>query len=82
MSALNLDSGPEAQDHSLDMPHSPLYADPYTPPATSHHKITDIQGLDEVSVQLGGRPENATMRSGDVRNLQIMKRGCFWARDL
>lgn len=47
MSALNLDSGPEAQDHSLDMPHSPLYADPYTPPATSHHKITDIQGLDE-----------------------------------
>ncbi|GAB1289366.1 Probable pleckstrin homology domain-containing family N member 1 [Apodemus speciosus] len=47
MSALNLDSGPEAQDHSLDMPHSPLYADPYTPPATSHHKITDIQNLDE-----------------------------------
>lgn len=47
MSALNLDSGPEAQDHSLDIPHSPLYADPYTPPATSRHKITDIQGLDE-----------------------------------
>lgn len=47
MSALNLDSGPEAQDHSLDVPHSPLYADPYTPPATSRHKITDVQGLDE-----------------------------------
>ncbi|XP_051027594.1 pleckstrin homology domain-containing family N member 1 [Acomys russatus] len=46
-SALDLDSGPEAQDHSSDIPHSPLYADPYTPPATSHHKITDIQGLDE-----------------------------------
>nr|XP_021511963.1 pleckstrin homology domain-containing family N member 1 isoform X2 [Meriones unguiculatus] len=47
MSMLDLDCGPEAQDHSLDIPHSPLYADPYTPPATSHHKITDIQGLDE-----------------------------------
>ncbi|XP_059112306.1 pleckstrin homology domain-containing family N member 1 [Peromyscus eremicus] len=47
MSALDLDSGPEAQDHSLDIPHSPLYADPYTPPATSHRKITDLQGLDE-----------------------------------
>ncbi|XP_052034415.1 pleckstrin homology domain-containing family N member 1 isoform X2 [Apodemus sylvaticus] len=59
MSALNLDSGPEAQDHSLDIPHSPLYADPYTPPATSHHKITDIQGLDEFlcAVQTSPGPE-------------------------
>uniref|UniRef100_A0A8C2QLD4 Cardiolipin and phosphatidic acid-binding protein n=1 Tax=Cricetulus griseus TaxID=10029 RepID=A0A8C2QLD4_CRIGR len=47
MNVLDLDSGPEAQDHSLDIPHSPLYADPYTPPATSHRKITDLQGLDE-----------------------------------
>ncbi|XP_076422056.1 pleckstrin homology domain-containing family N member 1 isoform X6 [Peromyscus maniculatus bairdii] len=47
ISAMDLDSGPEAQDHSLDIPHSPLYADPYTPPATSHRKITDLQGLDE-----------------------------------
>lgn len=80
MSALNLDSGPEAQDHSLDIPHSPLYADPYTPPATSRHKITDIQGLDEVSALLGAgaRTEYTTVRSGDVRNLKTMKGGCFW----
>ncbi|XP_029395481.1 pleckstrin homology domain-containing family N member 1 isoform X3 [Mus pahari] len=60
MSALNLDSGSEAQDHSLDIPHSPLYADPYTPPATSRHKITDIQGLDEqflCAVQTSPGPE-------------------------
>uniref|UniRef100_A0A8C6MX32 Cardiolipin and phosphatidic acid-binding protein n=1 Tax=Mus spicilegus TaxID=10103 RepID=A0A8C6MX32_MUSSI len=59
MSALNLDSGPEAQDHSLDIPHSPLYADPYTPPATSRHKITDVQGLDEFlcAVQTSPGPE-------------------------
>lgn len=75
---MDLDSGPEAQDHSLDIPHSPLYADPYTPPATSHRKITDLQGLDEVSVLLGGY---ATVRSGDVRSLKTMKGGCFWARD-
>ncbi|KAM4872908.1 LOW QUALITY PROTEIN: pleckstrin homology domain-containing family N member 1 [Thomomys bottae] len=37
----------EAPDHASDTPHSPLYADPYTPPATSHRKITDVQGLDE-----------------------------------
>ncbi|XP_040591006.1 pleckstrin homology domain-containing family N member 1 isoform X3 [Mesocricetus auratus] len=47
MSVQDLDNGPEAQDHPLDIPHSPLYADPYTPPATSHRKITDLQGLDE-----------------------------------
>ncbi|XP_048205978.1 pleckstrin homology domain-containing family N member 1 isoform X3 [Perognathus longimembris pacificus] len=43
----DLENNPEAPDHSLDIPHSPLYADPYTPPATSHRKITDVQGLDE-----------------------------------
>ncbi|XP_031235743.1 pleckstrin homology domain-containing family N member 1 isoform X3 [Mastomys coucha] len=60
MNALSLDSGPEAQDHSLDIPHSPLYADPYTPPATSHHKIKDIQNLDEqflCAVQTSPGPE-------------------------
>lgn len=66
----------------MDIPHSPLYADPYTPPATSHRKITDIQGLDEVSALLGGRTGYAAVRSGDVRNLKTMKGGCFWARDL
>ncbi|XP_024410660.1 pleckstrin homology domain-containing family N member 1 isoform X2 [Desmodus rotundus] len=44
---LSLEGDPEAPDHSLETPHSPLYADPYTPPATSHHKIRDIRGLDE-----------------------------------
>ncbi|XP_042557968.1 pleckstrin homology domain-containing family N member 1 isoform X3 [Dipodomys spectabilis] len=44
----DLENSPEALDHSLDTPHSPLYADPYTPPATSHRKITDVQGLDEL----------------------------------
>lgn len=78
MNVLDLDSGPEAQDHSLDIPHSPLYADPYTPPATSHRKITDLQGLDEVSTLLG---RYATMGSGDVRSLVTMKGECFWARD-
>ncbi|XP_012920650.1 pleckstrin homology domain-containing family N member 1 isoform X3 [Heterocephalus glaber] len=42
-----LEGGPEAPEHSLAAPHSPLYADPYTPPATSHHKITDVRGWDE-----------------------------------
>uniref|UniRef100_A0A452SU23 Pleckstrin homology domain containing N1 n=1 Tax=Ursus americanus TaxID=9643 RepID=A0A452SU23_URSAM len=43
----SLEDHPEAPDHPLKTPHSPLYADPYTPPATSYHKITDVQGLDE-----------------------------------
>lgn len=47
LTKLSLDSSPEAPDHSLETPHSPLYADPYTPPATSHRKITDVQSLDE-----------------------------------
>ncbi|XP_068841690.1 pleckstrin homology domain-containing family N member 1 isoform X2 [Capricornis sumatraensis] len=47
LTKLSLDSSPEAPDHSLETPHSPLYADPYTPPAASHRKITDVQSLDE-----------------------------------
>ncbi|XP_012512926.1 PREDICTED: pleckstrin homology domain-containing family N member 1 [Propithecus coquereli] len=47
LSRLSLEGGPEAPDHTLETPHSPLYADPYTPPATSHRKITDVRGLDE-----------------------------------
>ncbi|XP_016000023.2 pleckstrin homology domain-containing family N member 1 isoform X1 [Rousettus aegyptiacus] len=47
LTKLNLDCGPEGPGHAVETPHSPLYADPYTPPATSHHKITDVRGLDE-----------------------------------
>uniref|UniRef100_A0A8D2AE81 Pleckstrin homology domain containing N1 n=1 Tax=Sciurus vulgaris TaxID=55149 RepID=A0A8D2AE81_SCIVU len=45
---LGLECGPEAPEHPLGAPHSPLYADPYTPPATSHRRITDVRGLDEL----------------------------------
>ncbi|XP_049474305.1 LOW QUALITY PROTEIN: pleckstrin homology domain-containing family N member 1 [Panthera uncia] len=41
------EGNPEARDQPPEAPRSPLYADPYTPPATSYHKITDVQGLDE-----------------------------------
>ncbi|KAM4805799.1 LOW QUALITY PROTEIN: pleckstrin homology domain-containing family N member 1 [Urocitellus parryii] len=44
---LGLECGPEAPEQPLEAPHSPLYADPYTPPATSHRRIADIRGLDE-----------------------------------
>ncbi|XP_035966093.1 pleckstrin homology domain-containing family N member 1 isoform X1 [Halichoerus grypus] len=47
LSRQSLEDNPEAPDHPLKTPHSPLYADPYTPPATSYRKITDVQGLDE-----------------------------------
>ncbi|XP_046518494.1 pleckstrin homology domain-containing family N member 1 isoform X1 [Equus quagga] len=47
LSRAGLEGGPVAPDHPLESPHSPLYVDPYTPPATSHHKITDVQDLDE-----------------------------------
>ncbi|XP_039732684.1 pleckstrin homology domain-containing family N member 1 isoform X1 [Pteropus medius] len=47
LTKLSLECGPEAPGHAVEAPHSPLYADPYTPPATSHHKITDVRGLDE-----------------------------------
>ncbi|KAM5267042.1 pleckstrin homology domain-containing family N member 1 isoform 2-T2 [Hipposideros larvatus] len=60
LSRLSLEGGPEAPDHTLETPHSPLYADPYTPPANSHHKITDVRGLDEflsaVQSSLGPEP--------------------------
>ncbi|XP_045331129.1 pleckstrin homology domain-containing family N member 1 isoform X2 [Leopardus geoffroyi] len=41
------EGNPEAREQPPEAPRSPLYADPYTPPATSYHKITDVQGLDE-----------------------------------
>ncbi|KAM9242665.1 pleckstrin homology domain-containing family N member 1 isoform 2-T2 [Dugong dugon] len=44
LSRLSLEGDP---DDPSETPHSPLYADPYTPPATSHHKITDVRDLDE-----------------------------------
>eukprot|EP00070_Physeter_catodon_P036135 XP_028343029.1 pleckstrin homology domain-containing family N member 1 isoform X4 [Physeter catodon] len=47
LTKLRLEDGPEAADHSLETPHSPLYADPYTPPATSHRRVTDVQDLDK-----------------------------------
>ncbi|XP_036349950.2 pleckstrin homology domain-containing family N member 1 isoform X2 [Ochotona princeps] len=47
VSCLGLEGSPEAPDSSLEPPQSPLYADPYTPPATSHCKITNVQGLNE-----------------------------------
>lgn len=50
---LTLEGDPETPDHTAKTPHSPLYADPYTPPATSHHKVTDVRGLDEVSAHGG-----------------------------
>lgn len=55
---------PEARDPPPEAPRSPLYADPYTPPATSYHKITDVQGLDEVSSLWG------TERAGCVHRLR------------
>ncbi|XP_069320736.1 pleckstrin homology domain-containing family N member 1 [Eulemur rufifrons] len=56
LSRLSLEGGPEAPDHTLETPHSPLYADPYTPPATSHRKITDVGGLDEILSALRSCP--------------------------
>ncbi|XP_015357050.2 pleckstrin homology domain-containing family N member 1 isoform X2 [Marmota marmota marmota] len=44
---LGLGCGPEAPEQPPEAPHSPLYADPYTPPATSHRRIAGIRGLDE-----------------------------------
>ncbi|XP_077930094.1 pleckstrin homology domain-containing family N member 1 isoform X5 [Halichoerus grypus] len=52
LSRQSLEDNPEAPDHPLKTPHSPLYADPYTPPATSYRKITDVQGLDESPLAL------------------------------
>ncbi|XP_009452965.3 pleckstrin homology domain-containing family N member 1 isoform X3 [Pan troglodytes] len=44
---LSLESSPDAPDHTSETSHSPLYADPYTPPATSHRRVTDVRGLEE-----------------------------------
>ncbi|XP_078186069.1 pleckstrin homology domain-containing family N member 1 isoform X2 [Callithrix jacchus] len=46
LNRLSLEGSSEAAGHT-ETPHSPLYADPYTPPATSHCRITDVQGLEE-----------------------------------
>ncbi|XP_049731807.1 pleckstrin homology domain-containing family N member 1 [Elephas maximus indicus] len=56
LSRLSLEGDP---DNPVETPQSPLYADPYTPPATSHRKITDIQSLDEFlsAMQNSPRPE-------------------------
>ncbi|XP_042637528.1 pleckstrin homology domain-containing family N member 1 [Orycteropus afer afer] len=56
LSRLSLEGDP---DDPGETPHSPLYADPYTPPATSHHKITDVRGLDEFlsAMQSSSGPE-------------------------
>ncbi|XP_045404770.1 pleckstrin homology domain-containing family N member 1 [Lemur catta] len=56
LSRLSREGGPEAPDHTLETPHSPLYADPYTPPATSHRKVTDVGGLDEILSALRSCP--------------------------
>uniref|UniRef100_A0A8C6AU02 Pleckstrin homology domain containing N1 n=1 Tax=Monodon monoceros TaxID=40151 RepID=A0A8C6AU02_MONMO len=63
LTKLRLEDGPEAPDHSLETPHSPLYADPYTPPATSRRRVTDIQDLDKflsaMQSSLGPEPSSA-----------------------
>uniref|UniRef100_A0A4X1W940 Pleckstrin homology domain containing N1 n=1 Tax=Sus scrofa TaxID=9823 RepID=A0A4X1W940_PIG len=60
LALLSLEDSLEAPGHSLETPHSPLYADPYTPPATSHHRIADVRGLDKflsaVQSSLGPEP--------------------------
>ncbi|XP_037355348.1 pleckstrin homology domain-containing family N member 1 [Talpa occidentalis] len=60
LTKLALEAGPEAPDGPPDTPRSPLYADPYTPPAMSHHKVSDVRGLDEFLVamqsSLGPKP--------------------------
>lgn len=72
LSRAGLEGGPVAPDHPLESPHSPLYVDPYTPPATSHHKITDVQDLDEVSHE-GDRRGWRCPKPGLV---QATMRGC------
>ncbi|XP_045238502.2 pleckstrin homology domain-containing family N member 1 [Macaca fascicularis] len=47
LNRLSLESSPDAPDHASETSHSPLYADPYTPPATSHRRVTDVRGLEE-----------------------------------
>ncbi|KAL4684344.1 hypothetical protein H8959_022038 [Pygathrix nigripes] len=47
LNRLSLENSPDAPDHASETAHSPLYADPYTPPATSHCRVTDVRGLEE-----------------------------------
>ncbi|XP_077007760.1 pleckstrin homology domain-containing family N member 1 isoform X2 [Tamandua tetradactyla] len=47
LTKLSLEGALEDTGSSLEAPRSPLYADPYTPPATSHHKLMDVRDLDE-----------------------------------
>ncbi|XP_054302228.1 pleckstrin homology domain-containing family N member 1 [Pongo pygmaeus] len=47
LNRLSLESSPDSPDHTSETSHSPLYADPYTPPATSHRRVTDVRGLEE-----------------------------------
>ncbi|XP_028697498.2 pleckstrin homology domain-containing family N member 1 isoform X3 [Macaca mulatta] len=47
LNRLSLENSPDAPDHASETSHSPLYADPYTPPATSHRRVTDVRGLEE-----------------------------------
>ncbi|XP_058160694.1 pleckstrin homology domain-containing family N member 1 isoform X2 [Dasypus novemcinctus] len=56
LSRLSLEGGRETPDDTPETPHSPLYADPYTPPATSRHKLTEVQGLEEFLSALRGSP--------------------------
>ncbi|XP_004407494.1 PREDICTED: pleckstrin homology domain-containing family N member 1 [Odobenus rosmarus divergens] len=62
LSRQTLEDEPEAPDHPPETPHSPLYADPYTPPAISYHKITDVQDLDEFLSAMQGSlgPESSS----------------------
>lgn len=79
---MSLDSSPEAPDYSLETPHSPLYADPYTPPATSHRKITDVQSLDEVSPLLGDRKSWCahSLRLRGYPKPEVCSGHCGWLR--
>ncbi|XP_053433092.1 pleckstrin homology domain-containing family N member 1 [Nycticebus coucang] len=56
LSRTSLEGSPKAPAHAAETPHSPLYADPYTPPATSHRKITDARGLIELSSAMWSLP--------------------------
>ncbi|XP_030661593.1 pleckstrin homology domain-containing family N member 1 isoform X3 [Nomascus leucogenys] len=47
LNRLSLESSPDTPDRTSETSHSPLYADPYTPPATSHRRVTDVRSLEE-----------------------------------
>ncbi|XP_060055797.1 pleckstrin homology domain-containing family N member 1 isoform X2 [Erinaceus europaeus] len=62
LTKLSVDTSAQTTEQSLEAPHSPLYADPYTPPATTHHRVTDVRGLDQfisaMQSSLGPEPSN------------------------